>query len=147
PIGGDHSMGEPDLLGSLGRDENAQHEEFGGMAQPNQSRQEPGRSPVGAGPPGPGKKENDLCALRRDPEIAGRCDDRAGAGHRAVESSDDRPAALPNGENEIAGEPGKLEQSVVVPGKERSDNVLDIATGAEGPAGSGDDDRPHPGFA
>ena len=49
-------------------------------------------------------------------------------------------AALANGQDEIAGESGELEQAVVVPREQRADDVLDVAAGAEGPPVAGDHD-------
>ena len=61
-------------------------------------------------------------------------------GHRAVERRDHRAATLADGEDEIAGEPGELEQPRGIPREQRADDVLDVAAAAEGPAGAGDDD-------
>src|SRR4029453_7921616 len=58
----------------------------------------------------------------------------------AVERGDDGSAALPDREDEVAGQAGELEQSGGVAGEKRPDDVLDVAPAAEGPASAGDDD-------
>ena len=107
---------------------------------PTMRGQQPGGPHVGAGEADPREEEGDLGALRGDPDVAGGRDHGPRAGHRTVERRHDRPAALADGEDEIAGETGELEQSLGVSGEQRADDVLDVSPGAEGPAGAGDDD-------
>ena len=140
PVARHHPVVEADLRRALRGDEVAQHEELAGVAQADDARQQPGRAHVGAGEPDPGEEEGDLRALRRDPDVARRGDHRAGAGHRAVERRHHRPAAVADGEDEVAGEAGELEQPRGIAREQRADDVLDVAAGAEGAAGAGDDD-------
>ena len=109
-------------------------------AMPDDPGQEPRRPHVGAGQADTGEEEGDLRALRRDPDVARRRDHGPGAGHRAVERGHDRPAALADGEDEVAGEAGELEQPGRIAREQRADDVLDVAAGAEGAPGAGDDD-------
>ena len=110
------------------------------MCHADDPGQQPGRAHVGAGQPDSREEESDLGALRRDTDVARRRDHGPRAGHRSVERRHDRAAALADGENEVAGETGELEQSRGIPREQRADDVLDISAGAEGPAGAGDDD-------
>ena len=80
------------------------------MRQADDPGQQPGRAHVGAGQADPRKEKGDLGALRRDPDVARRRDHGARAGHRPVERRHDRAAAMADGQDEIAGEAGELEQ-------------------------------------
>ena len=116
------------------------------MRQADDPGQEPGRPHVGAGQAHPRKEKGDLGALRRDPDVAGRRDHGPRTGHGPIERRHDRAATLANGKNEIAGEPGELEQPRGIPREQRADDVLDVSAGAEGPAGAGDDDGANAGL-
>ena len=110
------------------------------MRQADDAGQQPGGAHVRAGEAHAGEEKGDLGALRRDPDVAGRGDHGAGAGHRPVERGHDRAAALADRQDEVAGEPGELEQPGRIPREQRADDVLDVAAAAEGPAAAGDDD-------
>src|SRR6185295_8848233 len=108
--------------------------------------QEPRRPHVGAGEAYPGKEKGDLGALGRYPDVAGRRDYGTGAGHGSIERGDDRAATLANGENQVAGKAGELEQPCGVSREQGADDVFDVSAAAEAPAGTGDDDGPNAGL-
>ena len=97
------------------------------MAVPNDARQQPGRAHVGARESDLGKEERNLRRLGGHPNVAGSGDDGSRAGDGAVERADDRPAAAPHGENEVAGEARELLQRREVLAEQRPDDVLDVA--------------------
>src|SRR4029450_8966404 len=94
--------------------------------------QQPGRSHVGAGETDLAEKKCDLGGLSRDAYVTRRGDHGARTGHSAVQGGYDRTPATADGQDEIAGEPGELEQTLVVPGEKGSDDVFDGSPGAKG---------------
>src|SRR5205807_8718289 len=109
----------------------------------NNAGQEPSSAHIGPREADLRKEESDLGGFRRNPHVARSRDDRARTGHRAVQSADDGPAAMPHRENEVAGEARELLQRLEIAAEQRTDDVLDVAAGAEGASGARDDDGAH----
>src|SRR5438093_10958774 len=136
-----HTIVQPDAEGFVRRDEVAGQQQLRGAPAADDPWQQPRGTHVGAGEADFREEERDSRGCRGTAHVARRRNHGAGAGGGAVEGGDDRPAALPDGENQIACHPRELEQAAVVARKERSDDVAHVAAGAERLPGAGDDDR------
>src|SRR5439155_10329053 len=108
--------------------------------------QQPRRPHVGARQSHLGEEKGDLRRLRGDADVARRRDDCAGAGDRAVQGADDRPAAAPHRENQVAGELRELVERVEIAAQEGADDVLHVTARAERPSRAGDHDRAYARF-
>ena len=91
-------------------DEVAEQEQLARVRQADDPRQQQRGAHVRAGEADLGEDEGDLALSAAMRMSQRRGDHRAGAGHRAVEGGDDRPAALADRQDEVAGDPGELEQ-------------------------------------
>ena len=82
-----------------------------------------------------------LVVGRREADVRGHGDDRAGADADAVDRGDDRLRAAAHRLDQVAGHPGEVEQARHRPLGQRADDLVDVAARAEIAAGAGDDHR------
>ena len=113
------------------------------MAQTDDAGEEPRGSHVRPGEADLGEEESDLRRFGGDADVARSRDHRARARHRAVQRPDDRAAALPHRQDQVARQTRELEQALVVAAEQGTDDVFHVAPGAERPSGARDHQGAH----
>ena len=108
---GDQPVVEAPALAFLGGHHPAGEQQFGGAALADDPRQDRAGAHVAAGEADAGEQEGGLRLRRRDPDVRGHRQDRAGAGADAVERRDDRLRAGAHRLDQVAGHPGEGEQA------------------------------------
>ena len=132
-------------LSLLGRHRAAGEQKLGGAALADDPRQNAAGPHIGAGEADAGEQEGGLGLRRRQPQVGGHRQDRAGAGAYAIDGSDDRLRAAAHRLDDIAGHSCEGEEVGHRHSGQRLDDFEDVAARAEIVAGAGQHDRAYVG--
>ncbi len=105
------------------------------------ARQDRAGAHVAAGEPDAREEERRARGRGREADIGRHREDRARAGAHAVDGRDDRLRAGAHGLDQVAGHAREGEQAVHRHLRERRDDLVHVAAGAEIAACAGEDDR------
>src|SRR5690606_2041480 len=130
---------QTDLEGAVGVDSLTQHQQFCGSPQPDHTRKQVGRTHVGSGEAHLGEEEVEPGGPGDDAEVGGQGDDRAGAGGHTVDGRDHRHRHLAYSLDHGTGHAGEVEEGPGIHLQQLTDDLVDVAAGAEPPASAGDD--------
>ena len=114
-------------------------QEFGCAALADDARQQGAGPHVATGQTDAGEQERDFRRRRPQAQVGGHRDDRAGAGANAVDRRDHRLRAMAHRLHQIAGHVGEIHQLRHLHLRQRPDDLVHVAAGAEIAAGAGDD--------
>jgi hypothetical protein len=118
-------------------------EQVGRAPLPDHARQQRARAHVGAGQAHAHEQERRPRARRAEADVGSERDHRARARAHAVDGRDDRLRAMAHRLDEVAGHAREVDEARVVHRRQRADDLVHVAAGAEVAAGAGDDDRAH----
>ncbi len=123
----------------FGADPIAEKKQLGGPSETNDPRQKVGGAHIGTRQPDPREEEMERGRSREESQIRGKCDDRTRSCCGAVHCGDDRDGQFSHALDNGSGHAGELEQLVRTHCLQRSDDLVDIATGAKTFPAPGDD--------